>query len=76
MPPLAYVYLHAVEDITFCFQELKYIVQGTEAKVDMDEFNLHSEFCAAWRKLYANFLVPRAMNAFAANMENTIQHLW
>ncbi len=54
------LYTHkAAEDNAQCFQELKCIVQGTKAKVYVDKFNIHSEFYAAWRKLYNSFLGAR-----------------
>ncbi len=37
----------ASEDNAHCFQELKHTVQGAEAEVYMDEFNLHFKLCAA-----------------------------
>ncbi len=46
-PPLAYYTCEAAEDNVMCFLELKRIVQGTEAEVYADEFNMRSEFCAA-----------------------------
>ena len=55
-PPLAYYTHKAAEDNAQCFLELKRIVQGTEAEVYVDKFNLCSEFRAAWRKLYNTFL--------------------
>ncbi len=49
--PLSMYTCKAAEDNARCFQELKHIVQGTEAEVYVDEFNIHSVFCAVWRKL-------------------------
>lgn len=46
-PPLSLYTCEATEDNAPCFQELKCIVQGTEAEVYIDEFNVHSEFSAA-----------------------------
>ncbi len=40
-PPLKLYTCKAVEDNASCFQELKHIVQGTKAKVYVDEFNVH-----------------------------------
>ncbi len=60
------MYAHeAAEDNVCCFQELKCIMQGTKAKVYVDKFNLHSEFCAAWRKLYNTFLGSGAKDKLA-----------
>ncbi len=71
------LYTHKeVEDNACCFQELKRIIQGTEAKVYVDEFNVHSEFWAAWRKLWNTFLSSGAKDMLAAQLERTIQNLW
>ncbi len=64
------------EDNTQCFQVIKHIVQGTEAEVDVDEFNIHSELCTAWRKLYNTFLGSVAKYMLAAQLEKIIQNLW
>ncbi len=74
-PPLKLYTRKAVEDNACCFQELKRIVQGTEAKVYIDKFNVHSEFRAAWRKLYNTFLGAGAKDTLAAQLEKTIQNL-
>ncbi len=65
-PPLKFYTRKAAEDNARCFQELKRIVQGTEAKVYVDEFNIHLEFHAAWRKLYNTFLSAGAKDTLAA----------
>ncbi len=65
----------AVEDNPCYFQELKRIVKGTEAKVYMDEFNIHSEFFTVWRKLYNTFLGFSAKDTLATKSEKTIQNL-
>ncbi len=64
-----------MEDNAQCFQELKRIVQGTKAEVYVDKFNVPSEFCAAWRKLYNTFLGTGAKDTLAAQLEKTIQNL-
>ena len=74
-PPLKLYTREAAEDNAKCFQELKRIVQGTEAEVYVDEFNVHSEFRAAWRKLYNTFLGAGAKDTLAAQLEKTIQNL-
>ena len=74
-PPLKLYTREAAEDNARCFQELKRIVQGTEAEVYVDEFNVHSEFRAAWRKLYNTFLGAGAKDTLAAQLEKTIQTL-
>ncbi len=74
-PPLKFYIHEAAEDNAQCFQELKCIVQGTEAEVYVDEFIVHSEFCAVWRKLYNTFLSTGANNMLAAQLEKTIQNL-
>ncbi len=74
-PPLKYYTHIAVEDNAQCFQELKHIVQGTEAKVYVDELNVHSEFWATWRKLYNMFLGTGAKDTLAAQLERDIQTL-
>ncbi len=48
-PPLRLYTHEAAEDNAHCFQDLKHIVQGTEAKVYVDKFNLSSEFHSTWR---------------------------
>ncbi len=40
-PPLKLYTSEAAEDNACCFQELKHIVQGAEAKVYVDEFDVH-----------------------------------
>ncbi len=74
-PPLAYYTHEAAEDNARCFLELKRIVQGTIAEVYVDKFNLHSKFCAYWRKLYNTFLGADAKDTFAAQLEKSIQNL-
>ncbi len=45
LEPLLKYYTHkAAEDNAQCFQELKCIVQGTDAKVYVDKFNVPLEF--------------------------------
>ncbi len=68
-PPLKFYTCEAAEDNAQCFQELKGIVQGTKAKVYVDEFNMQSKFCAAWRKLYNTFLGSGAKDTLAAQLE-------
>ncbi len=75
-PPLKLYTREAAEGNARCFQELKRIVQGTEVKVYVDKFNVHLEFCAAWRKLYNTFLCAGAKDTLAAQLEKTIQNLW
>ncbi len=50
-------------------------MQGTKAEVYVDGFNVHSEFRAAWRKLYNTFLGTGAKDMLAAQLEKTIQNL-
>ncbi len=50
-------------------------MQVTEAKVYMDEFNIHLEFLAALRKLYDTFLSYGAKDTLATQFEKTIQNL-
>ncbi len=50
-------------------------MQETKAEVYVDEFNVHSEYCAAWSKLYNTFLGTGAKDALAAQLEKTIQNL-
>ncbi len=74
-PPLKfYTHKDAEDDVT-CFQKLKHIVQGTKAEVYVDEFTIHWEFSAAWRKLYNTFLGTGAKDTLAAQLEKTIQNL-
>ncbi len=75
-PPLKYYTRKAAEDNAQCFLKLKCIVQGTEAEVYVDKVNPHSEFRAAWRKLYNTFLGTRAKNKLAAQLEKMIQTLY
>ncbi len=65
----------ATEVDAHCFQELKGVVQGTEAEVYMDKFNVYLEFCAAWRKLYNTFLRSDTWEMLAFQLEQTIQNL-
>ncbi len=67
-PPLKFYTRKEAEDNACCFQELKRIVQGTKAEVYVNEFNLHSEFQAAWRKLYNTFLGVGAKDMLAAQL--------
>ncbi len=73
--PLKLYTRKAAENNTHCFQELKRIVQGTEAKVYVDKFNIHLVFCVAWKKLYNTFLGAGAKDMLAAQLEKTIQNL-
>ncbi len=66
-PPLKYYTSKAAEDNAQCFQELKSILQGTEAKVYVDDLNVHLNFQAAWRKLCNTFLGSGAKDMFAAS---------
>ncbi len=75
-PPLKLHTHKAVENNAQFFQELMHIVQRTEAKVYVDEFIVHLEFRAAWRKLYNTFLGSGAKDTLAAQSEKTIQNLW
>ncbi len=74
-PPLKLYTLKAAEDNAQCFQELKCIVQETEAEVYFDELNIHLECCAAWRKLYNTYLGTGAKNTLAAQLDKTIQNI-
>ncbi len=46
-----------------------------EAKVYVDEPNIHSKFCATWKNLYNTFLGARAKYTLAAQLEKTVQNL-
>ncbi len=76
-PPLKLYAYQVAEDIARCFQELKRIVQGTEAKVYVDNltFNVHFESQAAWMNLCNTFLGSGAKDLLAAQLEKTIQNL-
>ncbi len=74
-PPLKYYTRKAAEENAQCFQELKCIVQGTEAVVYFDKFNIHSEFWAPWRKLCNTFLGTGAKDGLAVLLERDIQTL-
>ncbi len=74
-PPVKLYTHQAAEENACCLQELKCIVQGTEAKAYVDKFNVHLEFGAAWMKLYNTFLGPGAKDRLAAQFEKTIQ-IW
>ncbi len=75
-PPLKYYTCKEAEDNAQCFQELKCFVQGTEAEVYIDNFNVHSEFQASWRKLYNIFLGTGTKDTLATQLERDIQTLW
>lgn len=47
----------------------------TKARVYVDEFNVHSEFCFAWRKLYNTFLGAVVKDMLATQLKKTIQNL-
>ncbi len=74
-PPSKLYTRETAEDNAQCLWELKHIVQGTEAKVYIDKFNVHWEIHAAWRKLYNTFLGAGAKDTLAAQSEKTIQNL-
>ncbi len=75
-PPLKLHTHKAVENNAQFFQELMHIVQRTEAKVYVDEFIVHLEFRAAWRKLYNTFLGSGAKDMLAVQLKKTIHNLW
>ncbi len=73
--PTLNMYSHkAAGGNAYCFLELRQIVQGTENKVYMEKFDLHSDCWAAWRNLYNTFLRGGTKDTLAADLENTIQH--
>ncbi len=47
-------------------------MQGTGAKVYVDEFNFHSDFYSAWKKLFDNFLEAITKEIIVANLENMV----
>ncbi len=63
------------EDTLHFFQELKCIIEGTEAMVFVDKFGLRSDVSSTWRKLYNNYLGRGAKNTLASELENKIQQL-
>ncbi len=65
-PPLNMYTFETMEDNACCFPESKRIVQGVEAKVYMNEFNIHSEIQLTWRKLNDTFLGAGLKDMFAA----------
>ncbi len=75
-PPLKYYTRYAAEDNALCSQELKRIVQGTQADVYVDKFNIHLEFWAIWRKLYNTFLGNGEKDMLATQLEKDIKTLW
>ncbi len=65
----------ATEDNACCFQELKCIFWGTEAEVYVDEFNTHSKFCVAWKKLKNTLLGSSSKDILAAQLKKTVHNL-
>ncbi len=53
-------------------QQMKHIVQATDAKVFVDKSDIHTEFYATWWMLYKHYLGPGVKAIHAAKQAQTM----